>query len=76
MFKFGFSLNIIDNINNYFIRKYFNYIEANIEVIDAPISIDEKNRIRNLFDKGIRFWNSDNIQYTLENYEGWLDNEN
>lgn len=67
--NFGFSLAIVDNISNYDnIRYYFNYIEANVEAITAPISNIEKDRLRKRL-QSVRFWNSDTIQYSQENYE-------
>ena len=76
MFQNGFAFNKIDNIANYDnIRHYFNYIEAEVENISAPISNREKERLKQKL-KAVRFWNSDNIQYTYENYErGLEDNE-
>lgn len=71
--QYGFSYNHLDKI--YFfdnIRKRFNYIEADVETINAPISNIEKERLRDLL-KSIRFWNSDNVDYSLENYERWLE---
>lgn len=71
----GFTLNLIDNISNYVnLRKYFNYIEADVEVINAPLSPLEKQRLQQSL-KSVRFWNTDTIDYTLENYERSLDNE-
>ena len=73
MFQFGFAYNKIDNISNYDnIRKYFNYIEADVENISAPISNTEKERLKQKL-KSIRFWNDDVIQYTYENYERGLE---
>lgn len=75
MFQNGFSFNKIDYISNYDnIRYYFNYIEAEVENISAPISNKEKERLKDKL-KAIRFWNSDNIQYEYENYERGLLNE-
>lgn len=74
--EYGFSYERIGHVSDFDnIRKYFNYIAAEIETIDAPISIQEKNDIRDRF-KGIRFWNVDTVDYTLENYEKWLEGDN
>lgn len=73
MVQFGFTYNHIDklaNVDN--IRKRFNYIEAEIDTIDAPISNIEKERLKDIL-KSIRFWNSDKVDYHLENYERWLE---
>ena len=73
--KHGFAVGIVDNISNYDnIRHYFNYIEAEVETITAPISNDEKSRLRQKL-RAIRFWNTDTIDYSMENYERRLNNE-
>lgn len=70
----GFTVNIMDKIINYDnIRTYFNYIEADVEVISAPISNLEKERLKTRL-KAVRFWNTDNINYDNENYERSLNN--
>lgn len=75
MYQFGFKYNRLGNIGDFDnIRYYFNYIEASINVITAPISLDEKRRLKDRFNKGVRFWNSDTIQYDMENYERMLIN--
>lgn len=75
MFMNGYSVGVHDNINTYTnIRKLFNYIECDLEVITAPISNKEKQRIKLRFANGIRFWNTDSISYTNENYERRLEN--
>lgn len=72
MFQNGFAFNKIDNIGNYDnIRHFFNYIEAEVENISAPISNTEKERLKTKL-KMVRFWNSDTIQYDYENYENSL----
>lgn len=72
--KYGFAVGIVDNISNYDnIRKYFNYIECQVEVISAPISDEEKDRLKQKL-SAIRFWNSDTINYVKENYERSLEN--
>lgn len=74
--EYGFSYERIGNVSDFDnIRKYFNYIAAEIETISAPISIQEKNDISDRF-KGIRFWNVDTVDFTLENYEQWLEGDN
>lgn len=73
MYQFGFKygrLGYLSDFDN--IRYYFNYIEASLNVIDAPISLDEKRRLKDRFNRGVRFWNSDTIQYDMENYERML----
>lgn len=65
----GFVLGIMDYITNYDnIRVTFNYVEADVDTINAPLSNIEKERLKNKL-KSIRFWNSDLISYQNENYE-------
>lgn len=74
LYMYGFAFNELANISDYDnVRKYFNYIKADIEIISAPISTLEEDRLKERFRIGVRFWNSDNIQYTLENYENALE---
>lgn len=78
MFKYGFSYNMNGNIKNYTnIRKYFNYVRADLDAITG-ISMSNTARadLASRFANGVRFWNSDNIQYDLENYENWLEESN
>lgn len=76
MYLNGFSFNKIDNVKKYDnIRHYFNFVQANIENIIGDISNPIREDIRQRFADGIRFWNEDNIDYTMENYERWLNNE-
>ena len=72
---YGFTYNQIDNIKNVWnIRKYHNFIQANVENISGvSMSNTAREDIKQRFQNGIRFWNSDNIQYNLENYEIWMD---
>lgn len=67
--QYGFNVGLVDKLSNYDnIRFYFNYVEANVEAITAPISNIEKDRLRKRL-QSVRFWNSDTIQYSQENYE-------
>ena len=75
MVQYGFTVNQIGNLFDYLnIRKYFNYIKANINSIDGvSMSTVARNDLRRRFAEGIRFWNSDTIDYDKENYEKWLE---
>lgn len=75
MHEYGFSFNRLENIREYdHIRHYFNYIQADIDAIyGVSMSNDARNDLRRRFSQGIRFWNSDEIQYEWENYENWLE---
>lgn len=84
MFKYGYTYNKIGNINDFLnTRKYFNFIQASIETINAQFENAMSNAARtNLierFGNGIRFWNNqspDNkwVDYAWENYEINLEN--
>lgn len=71
---FGFSYNSIGNIKDFVnIRKYHNYIKAQIQGIYGAMSNMARNDLRQRIANGIRFWNSDDINYNHENYEKWLE---
>lgn len=77
MYLNGFAYDRLDNVRDYDnIRHYFNYVQANIESFGG---VSMSNQIRDdlkiRFANGVRFWNQDNIDYTMENYEKWLNNE-
>lgn len=76
LFMNGYLFELIDKIKNYdHIRKYFNFVQAEVENIGGiSISNNAREDLRQRFRNGVRFWNSDNIQYDLENYEIWLEN--
>ena len=74
LIEHGYAVNTHDYIYNYDnIRTRFNYIEAEVEVINAPLSNIEKERLKDKL-RAVRFWNSDEINYDLENYERGLNN--
>ena len=50
------------------IRSLFNYLSADVGLITSPISNEEKNRLRARL-KGVRFWNSDTIDFISDNTE-------
>lgn len=72
---YGFNFNQIDNIKKYVnVRKYHNYIQAELNsIVGVPMSNNARADIKQRFQNGIRFWNSDHIQYEFENYEKWLE---
>lgn len=78
MYMNGFTLNRLGNVKDYDnIRKYFNYVQAEIETINGvSLSNNAREDLRQRFRNGVRFWNSDNVQYDLENYENWLEDVN
>lgn len=72
---YGFTFSSVGNIKNYTnIRKYHNYIKAQLQNVDGNLSNAARTDLRNRFASGVRFWNSDTISYEYENYENWLDN--
>ena len=77
MCMYGFSYNKIGNIKNYDnIRKYYNYIKADIEEISSDtlnVSDNVLQKFKRLFAQGVRFWNTDTFSYTKENYEKWFE---
>lgn len=57
-------------------RKYFDYVQAEIDVLNLDISNDEKQRITSLLRGGLRMWHEDNFAgYLSENYELIFDEE-
>lgn len=71
---YGFSFNGIANIRDYAnIRKYHNYVKAQLQGIAGNISNAARMDLRQRFANGIRFWNQDDISYQYENYELWLE---
>lgn len=77
MHRFGFSVEAVGNIKDYDnIRHYFNYVQAEVEEIlgDTPVSQAVRDRFKEAFAAGVRFWNasaSDVEMYDFgpENYE-------
>ena len=71
---YGFSFDSIANVKDYVhIRKYHNYVKAQLQGITGNISNTARNDLRQRFAQGIRFWNQDEISYQYENYELWLE---
>lgn len=71
---YGFTYNSVGAIRDFVnIRKYHNYVKARLQGIQGNISNNARNDLRQRFANGLRFWNSDNVNYDNENYENWLD---
>lgn len=72
-YEYGYTYNKIGNIKELdHTRKYFNYIQADCESINienGSLSNDIRDRIRNIFARGIRLWHGDIADYGKENYE-------
>ena len=72
---YGFTFSSVGNIRDYSnIRKYHNYIKAQLQSVDGNLSNEARRDLRDRFENGVRFWNSDTVSYQYENYENWLDN--
>ena len=71
---YRYTYNQLDNIKNCDnIRHYHNYIKASITNIEGvSISNQIRDDIKNRFQQGLRFWNNDDIQYDMKNYENFL----
>lgn len=71
---YGFSFDSIANVKDYVhIRKYHNYVKAQLQGITGNISNTARDDLRQRFAQGVRFWNQDEISYEYENYELWLE---
>lgn len=71
---YGFTFSSVANIKDYAnIRKYHNYIKAQLQSVDGNLSNAARRDLRDRFASGVRFWNSDTVSYAYENYENWLD---
>lgn len=77
MYLSGFSYGQLDNVRNYDNKRhYFNFVQTNIESFNGvSMSNQIRDDLKMRFANGVRFWNQDNIDYTMENYEKWLNNE-
>ena len=77
IYSHGYNVNIFDNVYKYIgTRKYFNYVQCEIEKININVPDNVENKIKDIFKQGIRLWNTyENMyNYTMENYEIYLDN--
>lgn len=72
---YGFTFSSVANVKDYAnIRKYHNYVKAQLQSIEGNLSNAARNDLRTRFANGVRFWNGDVVSYQYENYENWLDN--
>lgn len=61
-YYFGYAYNRKANITSFTrTRRFFNYIEADLNALPISISNIEKDRIKARFNRGIRFWHTDDI---------------
>lgn len=70
---FGYTYNRITDLKSIWkTRRYYNYVEMLIYEIDADISNQVKDYIKEIFKNGVRIWHNDNfskIDYNLINTE-------
>lgn len=75
-YKNGYNFGELAKPSEYYAtRKYFNYIQAIIDVVDGDIPETVHNKMKAIFARGVRLWHTDTVEYNLENYERSLDNE-
>lgn len=75
-YKNGYNFGELAKPSDYYAsRKYFNYIQAIVDVVDGDIPEQVHDKIKAIFARGVRFWHTDDVEYNLENYERSLDNE-
>lgn len=73
---YGYTVNIIDDLQKYFnSRKVYNYVKTNVNNIDGPVSNNVKDIFKEMFNRGIRIWHIDDIDFNKSNYEVILDGE-
>lgn len=73
---YGYTVNIIDDLHKYFnSRKVYNYVKTNVNNIDGPVSNNVKDIFKEMFNRGIRIWHIDDIDFNKSNYEVILDGE-
>lgn len=77
---YGFTFSSIAQVKDYVhIRKYHNYIKAQLQSINGNLSNAARSELRQRFANGVRFWNRQNesdefiVTYEKENYELWLE---
>lgn len=74
MDQFGYAFNTIAQVKNYVnMRRYHNYVKAQLESIKGNLSNSARLDLKQRFSNGIRFWEQDYVSYDFENYEFWLE---
>ena len=78
-YEFGYAINNVDNLENFFTRSSFNYIQTeNCEKdLHALISKNVLDVIIKALNEGVRFWtawhyNHSKFEYTTNNLENEL----
>ena len=71
---YGFTVSAVAQVRDYtHIRKFHNYVKAQLQSINGNLSNVARADIRQRFADGIRFWSQDTVEYKFENYELWLE---
>lgn len=67
---YGYEYNVLDTVAKWYnSRKYHNYVQAVIEDITAPWSLNVKELFKIVFANGVRFWHYNNGEWNgIENY--------
>jgi hypothetical protein len=69
-YMFGYKYNHMGFIRDFVnIRRRFNYIEADLVNVRTNIANEEKRRLIEKFKAGIRFWNTDYMEFSSQNAE-------
>lgn len=69
-YMFGYKYNRMGLLRDFVnIRAKFNYVEADLINVPMNMQNDEKRRLIEKFNNGIRFWNTDLMDFSSKNYE-------
>lgn len=69
-YMFGYKYNRMGLLRDFVnIRSQFNYIEADLINVSVPMQNEEKQRLTEKFRYGIRFWNTDLPDFSMQNCE-------
>lgn len=71
-FKYGRNGKIRDFQN---IRKKYNYVQAIINYLEGDVPERVHDKIKEVYARGVRFWNTDDVDFDTNNYERSFDNE-
>lgn len=71
-FKYGRNGKVRDFQN---IRKKYNYVQAIINYLEGDVPERVHDKIKEVYARGVRFWNTDDVNFDANNYERSIDNE-
>lgn len=70
---YGFSFNDVANVKDFANKRIFHsYVKAQLQSINGNLNNIARDDLRQRFANGVRFWNSDTVEYKYENFELWL----